>query len=554
LAVAIRPEICAMQFQRCVVGLSLLALFTTPPWVRSAQASPTDKSGGFVKRDAKGLAAKIDQLIGAQWAAKGLKPTLPAADAEFLRRVYLDVAGRIPYVTEVRDFLDDKSSDKRERLILRLLKGPNYVNHFTAVWRELLIPPSNNQQFNFFAPSFEAWLRERLKQNTGYDQMVREILTANATGANPYINIGGNFIGDRPNGSVVTPIAFYQANEYKAENLAANTSRLFLGVKLECAQCHDHPFNKYTRKQFWEYAAFFTGLQPQFRPNGAVPAAAVLKIPGTNKEAKPHFLDGNEPQAKQGVNNRQLLAEWMTRADNPFFARAAVNRLWAHFFGIGLVEPVDDLSEENPASHPELLDELARQFVAHRYDLKFMIQAITSSRSYQLSSVSSHKSQLEGRLFGRMAVKGMTPEQLFDSLVAATGYRGQPIRGGAPFFFGQNSPRAEFLAKFANQDKRTEFQTSILQALALMNGKFIADATSLKSSETLLAVIDSPFLDTTGKIEALFLAALNRKPREAERIRFLKYVTLGGPKGDAKAALADVFWVLLNSSEFMLNH
>ncbi len=536
-----------MRILGSMVGLSLF-LGTAAPEVPAGQQATGQQVSHFVKLAAPDLAVRIDQLIAAKWKSKGVQPSPHASDAEFLRRVYLDIAGRTPYVAEVRAFLEDKKSDKRAQLVLRLLRGPNYVNHFTAVWRDLMIPPSNNQQFNFFQGNFEVWVRDRLKKNVGYDQMVREILTADA-GPN---NRAAFQRFPRP-GTNLSPIAFYQANEYKAENLAASTSRLFLGVKLECAQCHDHPFNKYTRQQFWEYAAFFSGLQSPFQPPQAK-AAGVLKIPGTNKEARPTFLDGSEPKARQGVNNRQLLAEWLTRPDNSFFARAAVNRLWAHFFGTGLVEPVDDLSEDNPASHPELLDELARQFVVHRYDLKYVIQALTGSRAYQLTSASTHATQFDPRLFGRMAIKGMTPEQLWSSLVVATGL---PVQAGRPqplAAFQANMPRAEFLAKFASQEKRTEFQISILQALALMNGRFIADATSLRTSRTLHAVVESPFLDTAGKIEALFLAALNRKPRPGELTRFRKYVTRGGANRDADAAFTDVFWALLNSSEFILNH
>jgi hypothetical protein len=355
-----------------------------------------------------------------------------------------------------------------------------------------------------------------------------------------------------------TPVAFYQANEYKPENLAAAASRLFLGIKLECAQCHDHPFNDYTRDQFWELASFFNGLQPQFQFRNGRPvrvATAPLKIPGTNRVAKPRFPDGKEPTAKKGMNNRQLLAEWMTKGDNPYFARNAVNRLWAHFFGIGLIDPVDEPSDDNPPSHPELLAELTKQFVAHKFDLKFMMRVIAASRAYQLSSVATLSTQDDIRLFARMPVKGLTAEQLFDSLVVATGYRENRALRGRFVGFGQTNPRADFLSKFASQDRRTEAHTSILQALALMNGNFIADATSLTKSETLAGILDFPFFNTPEKkIEALYLAALSRKPRPAELTRLSKYVLTGGSRKKQQAALADIFWALLNSSEFILNH
>jgi hypothetical protein len=247
----------------------------------------------------------------------------------------------------------------------------------------------------------------------------------------------------------------------------------------------------------------------------------------------------------------------MTSPDNPFFARAAVNRTWAHLLGLGLVEPVDEMvGVESVASHPELLDELAREFTARQFDLKFLIRAITASKAYQLTSAMTDPSQADPRLLGRMNLKGLTPEQLFDSLAAATGYREQTNPNQRFVGFGVNTPRGEFLAKFANHsDKRTEYSTSILQALSLMNGRFIADATDLQRSETLAGVLDFPIFDTSEKkIEALYLAVLSRKPRAEELDRLVRYVDQGGPSGDSKRALADVFWVLLNSSEFILNH
>jgi hypothetical protein len=357
-------------------------------------------------------------------------------------------------------------------------------------------------------------------------------------------------------------MAFYQANEYKPDNLAAHTSRLFLGVKIECAQCHDHPFAKWTRRQFWEYTAFFGGIKPQMVGNGRFvpasddPAVHEIALPGSEKKVQARFLDGKRPTWPERAESRAVLAEWMTSPDNPFFARAAVNRMWEHFFGVGLVDPVDDFREENPASHPELLDELARAFAESKFDPKFLIRVITATKAYQRTSLVTQRGQEAPRLFARMNLKGLTGEQLFDSLAIATGYRGNQAFGGPVFFFpGNNNPRAEFLSKFANPvDRKTEYQTSILQALALMNGKFVADATSLERSEILAAVVDNPFMTDRQRLDTLFLAALSRPMRPPEASRLTAYVAAGGPSGSSKKALADVFWVLLNSSEFILNH
>jgi hypothetical protein len=539
-----------MRTQWWVVGLLALGLLAAGT-AQADRLPPSNLPNAKNQLEIKALAGKIDQLIAQHWKEKGAKGTRVADDAEFMRRVYLDLIGRIPRVSEARAFLRDKRSDKRQRLVDKLLESPGYAAHFTHVWRALMIPNNNNDIFQFNPGSFEAWLKDRLKNNIPYDKMVREVMTVNAGGNNGF----GRGVGrgmQQPN-SQLTPIAFYQANENKPENLAASTSRLFLGVKLECAQCHDHPFAKWSRKQFWENAAFFTDVAPR-QPGVEVPAT--LKIPGTEKVVRPRFLDGAAPKSRDGVSNRKLLADWMTRGDNPYFARAAANRMWAHFFGIGLIDPLEEESDENPPSHPDLLNELSRQFVAHKFDMKFLIRAIVSSRTYQLSSTLTHATQNDDRLFARMPVKGLTAVQLFDSLSMATGYRDATPQNQRGFVgFGQTSPRAEFLTKFANQDKRTETQTSILQALALMNGQFTAEATKIKDSINLAAVIDFPHMNTPEKkIEALYLATLSRKPRPEELSKMVKYVRSGGPKKNSKAALTDVFWVLLNSSEFILNH
>jgi hypothetical protein len=497
------------------------------------------------------LAARIDALIEVGYESNNVKPAPLADDAEFVRRVYLDLAGRIPRVSEVHRFLDDKAPDKRRALVEEILKGPHYVNHFTNVWRALLLPQNNDQQVRFFAAQMENWLRPLILENKPYDRMVRDLLTT---------PLGNTILGVRPpspagDGAMI----FYQVNESKPENVAAATSRLFLGIKLECAQCHDHPFASWSRNQFWQYAAFFSGIRAQ-QPQAGVfsrsldePRKREIKIPNTEKTVQARFLDGTNPEWKEGATARAVLADWLISPKNPYFAKAIANRLWGHFFGIGIIDPVDDLGEANPPSHPELLDELGRAMVEHHFDMQFLIRAITASRTYQRASRASDPSQDDPHLFARMSLKGLSPEQVFDSLAIATGYRDTPT---APGNFNRfNGIRAEFLTKFANgSDKRTEYQTSILQALSLMNGKFIADATSVERSETLAALADAPFLDDRQRLDALYLAALGRPMRDRESSRVLPYLQRGGPSGNKSKALADVFWALINSSEFIFNH
>jgi hypothetical protein len=513
--------------------------------------------------DDRALARRIDHHIGAGIAAVKAVPAPRAGDAEFVRRIYLDLAGRIPSVSEARAFLEDARPDKRERLIASLLDGPRYVTHFTRVWRSLLLPEtSTNFQIRFQAGNFEAWLRKQVGRNAGYDALVRELLT---------LPLGPD-VGQRAfaGGGEPSPISFYLAKEVKPENLAAAVSRTFLGFRLECAQCHNHPFADWKREQFWGFAAFFAGLQRQGNPEFPVPGREVLDrreltIPGTERVVQATFPDRTEPKWKYKQSAREALADWVTAPGNPYFARATANRLWALFFGTGLVDPVDDMvGSDRVPSHPDLLDELAQQFIAHQFDLKYLIRAITLSEAYQRTSVRTHPSQDDPRLFARMALRGLAAEQLFDSIAEATGY--QENTGGNPrAFFGDNTARARFLTLFGDRaDKSTEHQTSILQALALMNGQVTAVATDLEKSVTLAAVADAPFMDTAERIETLFLATLSRKPAQRELTRLVAYVDRGGddepsakwfgPEKRARRALADVFWVLLNSGEFMLNH
>jgi len=531
------------------LGLLSLILLPAPLWAQpsgSDQASSDNKSAD-AKLDAKAMAKRIDALIAAGWKANKVKPASRTTDAEYVRRLYLDMGGRIPSILEVRDFLDDDRADKRALWMDKLLDGEMYSRHFANFWRDLLVAQSNNQQLQFFVPQMEGWLRSRLKENAPYDQMVREILTT----PQPF-NQGGGFQGGGQGQG--NPSAFYQANEFKPENLASSASRIFLGVKLECAQCHKHPFAKWTKNQFWEFAAFFSEIQPN---RGLVQGSREIKIPNTDKVAKAKFLNGGEPQFKQGQSARITLADWITAADNPYFAKAVVNRMWAYFMGFGIIDPVDDEPDaDNPPVHTQILDELSKQFVANRYDLKWLIRAIASSEAYQLSSVGTGDSKEDTRLFTRMAVRGLSPEQIFDSVAEATEYQDPNPNSQQPQFNPNfmASPRQEFIAKFASQDKRTETHTSILQALYMMNGKFMSDQTGLDRNKTLTTIADAVSSSTERRIETLYLVVLSRPPRADEMQRLVKYVNSGGARKDPRKALTDVYWALLNSAEFMLNH
>ncbi|HEV3448624.1 MAG TPA: DUF1553 domain-containing protein [Gemmataceae bacterium] len=563
-------------------GALLLSLNARP--VQAAAPAPSKEAAAAASaaaRDIEALAAKIDQHLAARQAEAKAQAAPLADDSEFVRRAYLDIVGRIPTVAEVRKFLANKAKDKRRQLIDELLKRPGYVSNFTNQWRSLFMAEADSSFVGrYLVPGFEDWLKRELARDAGYDQIVRKILTVpmDQQAQQAFGFFGGG------NGEL-TPAGFYLSKEIKAENLAAATARMFLGIRLECAQCHDHPFATWKREHFWGMAAFFAGIQRQENGDFTFPAREIndrreIAIPGSDRVVQASYLDGSEPQWKFKIGSRVTLADWVTSPNNPYFARTTVNRMWAHFFGLGLVEPIDDMvGSETVAYHPELLNELAQQFAAHNFDLKFLIRVLTATQAYQRTSDALHASQADPHLFARMMVRGMTQEQLFDSLSMAIGYH-QTAQQNPFFVFNDNSPRSKFLEKFARRnEKATEPQTSILQALALMNSQFVAEATTIARSETLAAVVDSPFMDTAARIETLYLATLSRKPRPEELARLVKYVEHGGREevtfvafADAiknvvnntptqirsastkDNALADVLWAILNSSEFILNH
>lgn len=530
--------------RRVFVAIACCMLFLSRCDLQARNANADD---AILSESESRLVERINQRIRERWSEAKVKPAAPADDAEYLRRVYLDLAGQIPPVSEVRSFLDSSAPDKRRAIVRSLLDGPRYIVHSSNVWRSELLPEASaDPQLQFLLPSFEAWLKDQLVDNDSYADLARKLVTYKIES-----QMGRNIF---ESGGAVSPVAFYQAKEGKPENLAAGTARVFLGLRIECAQCHDHPFDSWKQQQFWSFAAFYSGVSRQQAgdfagPLSDVPDRKSLQIPILKTEVEARYLNNALPQWKPNETSRENLANWLTSRDNPYFAKAAVNRVWGRLFGVGIVDPVDDFSEANIASHPALLQELADAFAESNYDLKFLLRVLTATEAYQLTSRVSDPSQEPPHLFARMTPKGMTPNQLFDSLAEATGFL-DVNRRNQPFAVDDTRPRAEFQEAFSNEtDPPTERQTTILQALAMMNGRFLAD--NLKADKGLLAAVSNfPDMTQAERIETLFLAALGRKPTSAELSRLLKYCE----ERDLKIALGDIFWVLLNSTEFLLNH
>lgn len=493
--------------------------------------------------DGQSLIHRINERLAMRWQAAGIQPNPPASDAEFLRRASLDLTGVIPAVSDVRAWLADTRSDKRSALIDQLLNKPTHATRLANHWRDALLP-RNNPLFVAQAGPFEQWLRGKFADNAPYDQVVRELLTASG-------NLGQS-----------GPVLYYTALELKPQELAASTSRIFLGVQIACAECHKHPFDHWTQDDFWGYAAFFARLQrppqqQQFAFQVADVAEGEVKFPLTETVVPPRFLGSDQPLSPSNETRRQQLAVWLTAKDNPYFAKAAVNRVWALLFGYGLVNPIDDFGPHNAPVDDDLLTAIAADFADHGFNLRRLIRILASTQAYGLSSEVISDAADDRLLFHRMPVKSLNAEQIWDCVAEATCRREpatnivQPQQRAFQF----NQAKQAFLSKFeAPTQAATEFQSGIPQALSMMNGEVISDATDLAKSDILIVLLDGPIFTNAERLEILFLAALTRMPTEAEREKFQAYVDAGGPAGDSSKALADVLWALLNSSEFILNH
>ena len=482
--------------------------------------------------DTVALAKLIDAAIQKRLDAAQVPASPLCSDEEFLRRVYLDITGTIPSAAKAIEFLDSKEPNKRAKLIDELLASPGYGRHMADIWAALLVQRSSENRRVNFAPLAKE-LEKRFNDGMPWNQMVYDILTASGE-------------SDK-NGNTL----FYLGNP-SVDKLTDQTAKLFLGVQLQCAQCHNHPFTGWKQTEYWGMAAFFMKVQltnPTANPKtGKTPtvnegfAVRPKNLPESAKMVPPKFLLGEQLKPITGPA-RPTLAKWITQPGNPFFARAMVNRIWAQFFGRGFVNPIDDMHQENPASHPELLQALADEFTRGGFDLKGLIRGICLSQTYQRSAKTVPGNENDEELFSHMSIKALTPEQLFDSLTAVLGNLSDNSRGNRNLN-ANLSPRDRFVAFFSVSDdpKPTEYEQGIPQALRLMNSKF----TSLPAIREYTKAGSAP----QQVIEKLYLTALSRRPTSEELTKLLNYTK---NQSDNATAYSDILWALINSSEFSLN-
>jgi len=491
--------------------------------------------------DAGGMASRIDELLDAKWREEGIQPAPRSDDAEFMRRVYLDLTGVIPTVAQARAFLSDQDVGKRSRLIDELLASPAHATHMATTWRNIMLPGGFGPQQVIDAARLQNWLRTQFADNMRYDRVVADFFL--------------------PGGDQIGPELFYTSQQLSPEKLGASTARVFLGLQIECAQCHDHPYDRWTQADFWGFAAFFARLrrlddQRPSRPIQLVDSdQGEVMLPDSETVVQPKFPGVAMSEDAGGGTRRMELAVWMASRDNPYVAQAAVNRAWYHLFGRGLVEPVDDIGPHNSPSHPQLLEELAAFFVRTGFDMRELCRAVGNTKAYQLTSRTDAPSPSRPDFFARMAIKPLTAEQFYDSLNRSLVRRPSPTAPSDP----TNNPlfdsdRQDFLAKMPSATRSaTEYQSGILQGLTLINGDDIAAATDPAQSG-LLRALEAPIFTDNQRIETLFLATLSRMPTSNERSLYLGHVQAADSDNNRRRALSDILWALLNSAEFAMNH
>ena len=493
------------------------------------------------------LVGQVNEVMADFWENQSVYPASRATDEEFMRRAYLDLTGRIPMVSEVYAFLENKSPLRREQLVDELLDRRDHATHLAAVWRNMLLPEGMDMTPLGGTSKFDQWLAERFADNMPYDQLAGELLMAEGR-----VSESG-------------PILFYAALKLNPEEIAGKTARVFLGTRMECAQCHDHFFDEITQKDFWGLAAFFAQIS---RPLGKLEMASpVLRVhdihsgevtlPDTDEVIKPRLPGGKSDLAEPADDSsrREQLVEWLTATNNERFARATVNRVWEHLFGRGLVNPVDDMRPDNPPISPELMDLLSREFAASGFDLRRLFRALVLTDAYQLSSRAKLDDPAQALNFARMNMKTFTAAQLYDCIAVATQHRAmisQDDSGGSLERIS-NTTRQGFIEQFrAPPGERTNYEAGIPQALTLINGQMIHGATDLSTSG-LLGSLQAPFFSDEQRLETLFLATLSRLPNQEERENMLSYLA-AAEKSGRNVALGDILWALLNSAEFTFIH
>ncbi|MFZ4593150.1 MAG: DUF1553 domain-containing protein [Verrucomicrobiaceae bacterium] len=501
----------------------------------------------------------IDQHVFANLKQIGVPPSPICDDSSFLRRVSLDIGGRLPTAEETKAFLASKAPDKRDQVIEALLNSPDYADYFANKWTSLLKNKRDEAADITANFAFHAWMRDSLLANTKYDQIVRQILASTGT------------IVSNP------PVAWYKRVKEPTTQLE-DVAQLFLGVRMQCAQCHHHPFERWTQGEYYQLAAFFSqvGRKPTtiagedliFHKRGI----AQTEHRKTRVMLKPAGLGEPALDIPPDEDPRLALVDWMSKKDNPFFAKSLVNRYWKHFFKRGLVEPEDDLRDTNPPTNPDLFDALAKTFIDSGYDLKALVRVITQSHTYQLSSEPNEHNMVDRQAFSHFYPKRMTAEVLLDSIDMVTGSKTDfadlpPGTRAVSLPDNSYNKASPFLKVFGRPEGASVCECERVQSASLAQSLHLMNASDVKAKLTASGgraeLLTKAEVSEPKRIRELYLAAFAREP-DAEEIRIAESHLLqprtdaaGKPLDSQRAkrnGYEDLLWALLNTKEFLYNH
>jgi len=493
----------------------------------------------------------VDTHVYAKLKLLSIPPSEVCTDQEFLRRAYLDCCGILPTPKETQDYLESKDPAKRAKLVESLVSRPEFTDFWTLKWSDILRNNRKTIQVKGIH-SFHHWIHDQIDRNVGIDQMVRDLITARGNAsANP------------------------QANYYRiardSQSLAETTAQLFLGFRMQCAKCHNHPFERWTQDDYYSLAAFFARVKVK-KDNidvGPDPKTAAGEIvyedragevsqPRSGKVMAPKFPGGTVAAIPTGTDRRTVLADWLTSVDNPFFAKSVVNRVWFHLMGKGIVDPVDDFRESNPSANDELLDALAQDFIKNKYDMRHLVKTIMNSKTYQLSAQPNSENSDDTKYFSHASTRLLTAEQLLDAICGITEvpekFAGLPL-GTRAIQLPDTEINHLFLKTFGQPARELacecerESDSNLAQALQLINGPTIND--KIRSTSNRISRLLKENKPEKDMLSELYLCTLNRQPTEDD----LKVASAHLAKAkDKRLAWEDLQWALINSKEFLFRH
>jgi hypothetical protein len=495
----------------------------------------------------------IDQLVDAKLKKLRILPSGLCSDEVFVRRAFLDIVGLLPTIEEQSKFVSDTDPKKREKLVDELLGRKEFIELWVMKFAELLKIRSDNQQVSYKAALlYFNWLQDQMVNNVPMDQIVQRLLSAD----------GGTFNNPATN--------YYQI-ERDTLKIAEDTAQVFMGMRVQCAQCHNHPFDRWTQDDYYGFASFFAqvGRKPGEDPRETIVfnrGGGEVKHPVAGRNPVPKFLGGAVVKIEPGQDRREVLAKWLASPENPYFAKNLGNIVWAHFLGRGIIDPVDDVRISNPAVNPELLDALGLKFQEYKYDFKRLVRDICTSRTYQLATETNETNVADARNFSKGPIRRVRAEVLLDTISQVTEtnqkFKGLPL-GARAVQIADGQTTDFFLTTFGRAKRETvcscevAMDPNLSQALHMLNGQ-------TTNGRIIQGGVVRKLMIEEGKkpeevIEALYLRTVSRKPTTEEMSSLRASLPQGDPKApenqqETLKVLEDVFWALLNSPEFMFNH